>query len=64
MTLVPLGEGLCVGFEACRAIDAKDMAALQAAAKPLQQLLIQRQLVRPDLEREENGQSTSDSQFC
>src|SRR5262249_32201894 len=48
-TLLPLTAILGVAFEACRTITAEDTAALRAAAKPLLQLLIERQLVRPDL---------------
>jgi len=50
MTLVPLAEGLSVGFEACRPVTAEDIAALQTAAEHVRQILIQRRLVQPDLE--------------
>jgi DNA-binding transcriptional MerR regulator len=62
VTLVPLTAELSIAFETCRAITAEDVAALQAAAKPLQQLLIHRQLVHPHLERENHGQSASDTE--
>jgi DNA-binding transcriptional MerR regulator len=45
LTLVPLAEGLSIGFEACRAVTADDIAALQAAAEHVRQVLIQRRLV-------------------
>jgi DNA-binding transcriptional MerR regulator len=64
VTLVPLTAGLSVAFEPCRAIDADDLAALQAAARPLQQLLIERRLVQPHLERGNHGQSASDTPSC
>lgn len=49
MTLVPLAEGLSVGFEACRPVTAEDIAALQATAVQVRQILIERRLVQPDL---------------
>jgi DNA-binding transcriptional MerR regulator len=69
MTLVPLAAGLSVGIEACRAMTAEDIAALQAAAAPVRQILIERQLLRPDLtcsdqEREHDEQSNSDAESC
>ncbi len=56
VTLVPLSAGLSIGFEANRAINAEDIAALQAAARPLLQLLIERHLVGPELEKEKHGE--------
>ena len=62
VTLVPIAGRLSVAFEACRAITAEDVAALQSAAEGVRQVLIQRHLVQPDLERGTHGQSTSDTE--
>jgi DNA-binding transcriptional MerR regulator len=66
VTLVPLAAGLSVGIEACRAMTADDIAALQAAADPVRQILMERRLIRPDLtgpdqKRGHDDQSNSDT---